>query len=86
MDYEFVKCTTSARLKVDDNYEFNESLQIGRGSYGVVYKVREKGEHENKKFYALKVIELAPYSPSTCREIAVSIRAVGLARNTAINQ
>lgn len=72
MDFEFIKNTKMARPKFNDDYEFDESLQIGRGSYGTVYKIREKGKKSNGKYYALKVVELTPYSPSTCREIAVS--------------
>lgn len=73
MDFDFVKKTACVRPKVTDEYAFNENQQqiIGRGSYGVVYKVRKKDE-TSMRFYALKVVELTPYSPSTCREIAVS--------------
>lgn len=73
MDYEFVRCTEATRPKVEDNYEFDDNLQIGRGSYGTVYKIREKGSDLNRKYFALKVVELTPYSPSTCREISVCI-------------
>lgn len=73
MDFEFVKKTASVRPKVADEYALNTNqLQIiGRGSYGIVYKVQSK-DVTNKRFYALKMVELTPYSPSTCREISVS--------------
>lgn len=74
MDFEFVKRSSSVRPKVTHEYAFdkNEQQIIGRGSYGVVYKVKSKDE-KNERFYALKVVEQSPYSPSTCREISVSI-------------
>lgn len=74
MDFEFVKKAACQRPKITDEYLFNENQQqiIGRGSYGIVYKVQSKDE-KNQRFYALKVVELTPYSPSTCREIAVSV-------------
>lgn len=60
------------RPKIRDVFEFHENLQIGRGSYGVVYKIHKKDQTPaNRKYYALKVIELIPYSPSACREISV---------------
>lgn len=73
MDYEFVETARINRPKIRETYELNENLQIGRGSYGVVYKIHRKDQHcKEKKYYALKVIELLPYSPSACREISVN--------------
>lgn len=72
MDHEFVARTKEQRPKIRETYEFNEDLQIGRGSYGVVYKIHQKNDKvDARKYYALKVIELLPYSPSACREISV---------------
>lgn len=72
MDAEFIKKTELRRPKVDNHFELNENYQIGRGSYGVVYKVKRRSDNKNTRFYALKLVELAPYSSSTCREISVS--------------
>lgn len=73
MDHEFVLKARQQRPNIRDVYELNEDLQIGRGSYGVVYKIHRKNETAaNRKYYALKVIELLPYSPSACREISVN--------------
>lgn len=71
MDFEFLATATANRPKVFDDYDFNESVRIGRGSYGQVYKAREKNS-SNDQFFALKEVEMTSYSPSTCREIAVS--------------
>lgn len=72
MDHQFVLEAAKKRPRVLEDYEFNEHVQIGRGSYGQVYKAREKTSTNNSMtFYALKEVELTSYSPSTCREIAV---------------
>lgn len=73
MDYKFVADSIQQRPKVLDDYEFNDDVRIGRGSYGQVYKVREKSSKDQHKFYALKEVELSHYSPSTCRELAVGV-------------
>lgn len=70
MDFQFTSDAAIRRPKVFDDYDFNDNVRIGRGSYGQVYKAREKKSNDNK-FYALKEVELSAYSPSTCREIAV---------------
>lgn len=72
MDHEFIRKTESQRPKIEDNFELNENYQIGRGSYGVVYKVKRKSNNSHNRFYALKLVDLTPYSASTCREISVS--------------
>lgn len=71
MDYQFVLETGKKRPRVREDYEFNASVRIGRGSYGQVYKAVEKPSPHLRKYYALKEVELTSYSPSTCREIAV---------------
>lgn len=71
MDYQFVSEASKNRPRVLEDYEFNEHVRIGRGSYGQVYKAREKSSNNSMTFYALKEVELTSYSPSTCREIAV---------------
>lgn len=69
MDYQFVSDASKNRPRVLEDYEFNEHVRIGRGSYGQVYKAREKSSNNSMTFYALKEVELAVNS--TCREIAV---------------
>lgn len=71
MDYQFVSEAAKNRPRVLEEYEFNANVRIGRGSYGQVYKAREKSTINDHKFYALKEVELTSYCPSTCREIAV---------------
>lgn len=73
MDYQFVIEAANKRPRVLEEYEFNENVRIGRGSYGQVYKAREKLSNDPNQFYALKEVELTHYSPSTCREIAVCL-------------
>lgn len=73
MDYQFVKNTKYRRPRVLEEYEFNEDVRVGCGSYGQVYKARKKSSTNSMEFYALKEVELTSYSPSTCREIAVRI-------------
>lgn len=78
MDYEFIKKQYTQRPKVDQDYEFNDTVRIGRGSYGQVYKaIQKKTIKQNNinpvRYYALKEVEMSSYSPSTCRELAVSI-------------
>lgn len=73
MDHEFVMKNKRIRPNVREKFELNDDLQIGRGSYGVVYKVHRRNDtRPNKQYFALKVIDLLPYSPSACREISVS--------------
>lgn len=71
MDYQFVSEMAKKRPSVREDYQFNEDVRIGRGSYGQVYKAVEKRSRNYRKYYALKEVELTSYSPSTCREIAV---------------
>lgn len=78
MDYQFVLDAAKKRRRVLEDYEFNENVRIGRGSYGQVYKAVEKPSTCFRKYYALKEIELTSYSPSTCREIAVSLDYISL--------
>lgn len=73
MDYQFVTEMAKKRPRVLEDYQFNEDVRIGRGSYGQVYKAVEKLSRNYRKYYALKEVELTSYSPSTCREIAVRI-------------
>lgn len=72
MDFQFVSEAEKKRPRVLDDYEFNENVRIGRGSYGQVYKARKKLSTEMFEFYAVKEVELSSYSPSTCREISVN--------------
>lgn len=76
MDYQFVSNASKNRPRVLEDYEFNENVRIGRGSYGQVYKAREKSSNNSMRFYALKEVELTSYSPSTCREIAVCLNCI----------
>lgn len=76
MDYQFVSEASKRRPRVLEDYEFNENVRIGRGSYGQVYKAREKSSTNPTTFYALKEVELTSYSPSTCREIAVCLNCI----------
>lgn len=79
MDYDFVSRMGKQRPRVNQEFEFNDSVRIGRGSYGQVFKAQKKGWNKSDKdlqFFALKEVELTSYSPSTCREIAVSLTFV----------
>lgn len=78
MDYQFVSEAKKNRRTVFQEYDFNENVRIGRGSYGQVYKAREKSTFidRSKPFYALKEVELTSYSPSTYREIAVCLNCI----------
>lgn len=58
------------RPKVVEEFDFDSDVRIGRGSYGQVYKVRNK---EDGRYYAVKEVELSSFSPATHREIAVSL-------------
>ncbi|XP_055308352.1 cyclin-dependent kinase 19-like [Sitodiplosis mosellana] len=72
MDYQFISEASNNRPTVLEDYEFNEHVRIGRGSYGQVYKARQKSSSNNSMtFYALKEVKLTSYSPSACREIAL---------------
>lgn len=81
MDYEFVMKQYAQRRKVYQEYEFDDGVRIGRGSYGQVYKAIERSKLQNKsskktKYFALKEVEMSSYSSSTCRELAVNFRNV----------
>lgn len=71
MDTTWLTEQTAKRSDIFDDFEFNTKVQIGRGSYGHVYKVKPKNASEGIKFYALKEVEMGYHSTSTCREIAV---------------
>lgn len=72
MDFQFVSDAAKKRPRVLQDYEFNENVRIGRGSYGQVYKARKIAPADIFQFYAVKEVELSSYSPSTCREISVN--------------
>lgn len=79
MDYKFVMKQYAQRQKVNQEYEFNDGVRIGRGSYGQVYKAIQKSRSQNKsskktQYYALKEVEMSSYSSSTCRELAVNFK------------
>jgi len=69
MDGTFLAKLSQKRRKVDDEFSY-EGCKVGRGTYGHVYKARAKNG-EDKKEYALKLIEGNGISMSACREIAL---------------
>merc|ERR1712227_1100419 len=69
MDYEFLQQLRKRRRKVDDEFNY-EGQKVGRGTYGHVFKARARDEND-KREYALKLIEGSGISPSACREIAL---------------
>uniref|UniRef100_A0A8R1HGH8 Cyclin-dependent kinase 8 n=1 Tax=Caenorhabditis japonica TaxID=281687 RepID=A0A8R1HGH8_CAEJA len=73
IDENFKKELTMKRERVEDLFYFENSKEIGRGTYGLVYKAVPK--HPNGRFpnkeYALKMIEGQGFSMSACREIAL---------------
>ena len=69
MDGAFLAKLSQKRRKVDDEFAY-EGCKVGRGTYGHVYKARAKNG-EDKKEYALKLIEGNGISMSACREIAL---------------
>lgn len=76
MDDNFIREAQAKRPKIEEHFDLKEEHQIGRGSYGVVYKVQRKSAIKSNKYYALKLVDLSPYSSSTCREISVSSQSV----------
>lgn len=48
MDYDFVSKQYAQRPKIDQEYDFNDGVRIGRGSYGQVYKAIKKSKSHNK--------------------------------------
>lgn len=72
MDFQFVSEAAKKRPRVLEDYEFDENVRIGRGSYGQVYKALKRSPSDISQFYAVKEVELSLYSPSTCREISVN--------------
>ena len=59
-------------IEIATNHQFPSfDSQVGRGTYGHVYKAKRKDGSDPKE-YALKQIEGAGLSMSACREIAVS--------------
>lgn len=69
MDHGFLQKLSSLRRKVDDDFSY-EGCKVGRGTYGHVYKARARDEND-KREYALKLIEGTGITPSACREIAL---------------
>ena len=69
MDYDFLQQLRKKRRKVDDEFNY-EGQKVGRGTYGHVYKARARDEND-KREYALKLIEGSGISMSACREIAL---------------
>ncbi|CBY08564.1 unnamed protein product [Oikopleura dioica] len=69
MDHGFLQKLSSQRRKVDDDFSY-EGCKVGRGTYGHVYKARARDEND-KREYALKLIEGTGITPSACREIAL---------------
>ncbi|EGT37959.1 hypothetical protein CAEBREN_03480 [Caenorhabditis brenneri] len=73
IDENFKKRLAVSRERVEDLFYFENSKEIGRGTYGLVYKAVPKhgnGRFPNKE-YALKMIEGQGFSMSACREIAL---------------
>lgn len=71
MDYEFKLKLNEVRERVEDKFEF-EGCKVGRGTYGHVYKAKQKSKDANNgKEFALKLIEGTGISMSACREIAL---------------
>lgn len=75
MDTAWLLDQTLKRPDIFDEFDFSKKVQIGRGSYGHVYKVTSKNARRGSKCYALKEVELGYHSPSTCRELAVCTSA-----------
>lgn len=69
MDFEFKLKTNEQRERVEDKFDF-EGCKVGRGTYGHVYKAKQK-DCPNGKYFALKQIEGTGISMSACREIAL---------------
>ncbi|KAJ7382380.1 Cyclin-dependent kinase 8 [Desmophyllum pertusum] len=69
MDFEFKLKSNEQREKVEDKFDF-EGCKVGRGTYGHVYKAKQK-DSPNGKYFALKQIEGTGISMSACREIAL---------------
>lgn len=69
MDVGFLHRLSQKRRKVDDEFQY-EGCKVGRGTYGHVYKAKSK-DGNDKKEYALKLIEGHGISMSACREIAL---------------
>ena len=69
MDHGFLKKLSSQRRKVDDDFSY-EGCKVGRGTYGHVYKARARDDND-KREYALKLIEGTGITPSACREISL---------------
>lgn len=69
MDYDFLQTLRKKRRKVDDEFNY-EGCKVGRGTYGHVYKARARDEND-KREYALKLIEGTGISMSACREISL---------------
>ncbi|CAB03083.2 Cyclin-dependent kinase 8 [Caenorhabditis elegans] len=73
IDENFKKQLAQRRERVEDLFYFENSKEIGRGTYGLVYKAvpkKQNGQFPNKE-YALKMIEGQGFSMSACREIAL---------------
>lgn len=79
VDHDFKSLLNRQRQRVEDLYDF-EGCKVGRGTYGHVYKARQKivpsstgigGGGAAEKEYALKLIEGTGISMSACREIAL---------------
>lgn len=78
VDHDFKTLLNRQRQRVEDLYDF-EGCKVGRGTYGHVYKARQKivptssvgGSGGAEKEYALKLIEGTGISMSACREIAL---------------
>ncbi|KAM7449411.1 Cyclin-dependent kinase 8 [Porites harrisoni] len=69
MDFEFKLKSNEQRERVEDKFDF-EGCKVGRGTYGHVYKAKQK-DCPNGKYFALKQIEGTGISMSACREIAL---------------
>ncbi|XP_068699149.1 cyclin-dependent kinase 8-like isoform X1 [Montipora capricornis] len=69
MDFEFKLKTNEQRERVEDKFDF-EGCKVGRGTYGHVYKAKQR-DCPNGKYFALKQIEGTGISMSACREIAL---------------
>ncbi|XP_052810422.1 cyclin-dependent kinase 8-like isoform X2 [Mya arenaria] len=69
MDFEYKQRTAQERKKVEDLFDY-EGCKVGRGTYGSVYKAKNKDSSDGKE-YALKQIEGTGISMSACREIAL---------------